>query len=297
MVLSLRRRKRYEPTEHERATLAALVTGIKFEIIPLLNALRTCEALPPSSTVTVTSSPTHGIEATVELAEKLARLGHTVIPHLSAHMIWTHQHLEDLLARLTEGGFRRVFVVGGDARDHGDFHDGLSLLRAIDELGRPFDEIGVPAYPEGHPKISDERLLEVLLEKQRYTSYMTTQMSFNPSAMAVWIGRMRACGVTLPIHLGLPGVADLTKLMTIAARIGVADSARYLKKNRNLIGHVIKGRFGPDGLLRELAPTLADPAADVAAFHVFTFNQVESTVVWQRGMLSSLGAGPGQADG
>ena len=131
--------------------------------------------------MTVTSSPSHGIEATVELAEKLAALGHTVIPHLSAHMIWTHQHLEDLLARLAEGGFRRVFVVGGDAQDHGDFHDGLTLLRAIDELGRPFDEIGVPSYPEGHPKISDERLLEVLVEKQRYASYMTTQMSFNPT--------------------------------------------------------------------------------------------------------------------
>jgi methylenetetrahydrofolate reductase (NADPH) len=289
VALTLWRRKRHEPTEDERAALAALVAGAKLEVIPLLNALETCEALPPGATVTVTSSPSHGIEATVELAEKLARRGHVVIPHLSAHMIWTQQHLEDLLARLAEGGFRRVFVVGGDAQDHGDFHDGLSLLRAIDELGRPFDEIGVPAYPEGHPSISDERLLEVLLEKQRYASYMTTQMSFNPRAIAEWIGRMRASGVTLPVHIGLPGVADLTKLMTIAARIGVADSARYLKKHRNLLGQVIKGRFGPDALLRELAPTLADPAADVAALHVFTFNQVERTVAWQRGMLDSMG--------
>jgi methylenetetrahydrofolate reductase (NADPH) len=291
VALTLRRRKQHEPTEDERAALVALVMGAKLEVMPLLNALETCDALPPGSMVTVTSSPSHGIEATVELAEKLARRGHTVIPHLSAHMIWTHQHLEDLLARLTEGGFRRVFVVGGDAEDHGDFHDGLTLLRAIDELGRPFAEIGVPAYPEGHPSISDERLLEVLLEKQRYASYMTTQMSFNPRAIAGWIDRMRASGVTLPVHIGLPGVADLTKLMTIAARIGVADSARYLKKNRNLIGQVIKGRFGPDALLRELAPTLADPAADVAALHVFTFNQIERTVAWQRGMLSSLGTG------
>ena len=290
MALRLWRRKQHEPTEDERAALAALVAGAKLEVMPLLNALETCEALPPGSLVTVTSSPSHGIEATVELAEKLAVRGHTVIPHLSAHMIWTHQHLEDLLARLAEGGFRRVFVVGGDAKDHGDFHDGLTLLRAIDELGRPFDEIGVPSYPEGHPKISDERLLEVLLEKQRYASYMTTQMSFNPDAIAAWIGRMRASGVTLPVHIGLPGVADLTKLMTIAARIGVADSARYLKKNRNLIGQVIKGNFGPDTLLRELAPTLADPAADVAALHVFTFNQVERTVAWERGMLGSLSA-------
>ena len=44
---------------------------------------------------------------------------------------------------------------------------------------------------------------------------------------------MRASGVTLPVHIGLPGVADLTKLLTISGRIGVADSARYLKKNRN----------------------------------------------------------------
>ena len=285
MALTLRR-KQHEPTEDERAALAALVAGAKFEVIPLLNALEPCEALPPGSTVTVTSSPSHGIEATVELAEKLARSGHTVIPHLSAHMIWTHQHLEDLLERLAEGGFRRVFVVGGDAGDHGDFHDGLMLLRAIDELGRPFDEIGVPSYPEGHANISNERLLEVLLEKQRYASYMTTQMSFNPGAIARWIGRMRASGVTLPVHLGVPGVSELTKLLSIAARIGVADSARYLKKNRSLLGQVILGRFGPDALLRELAPTLADPAAVVEALHIFTFNQVEATVGWQERMLS-----------
>jgi methylenetetrahydrofolate reductase (NADH) len=237
----------------------------------------------------VTSSPSHGIEATIELAEKLAKRGHTLIPHLSAHMIWTRQHLEDLLARLADGGFRHVFVVGGDAEDHGDFHDGLMLLRAIDEMGRPFDEIGVPAYPEGHPDIADDRLLEVLLEKQRYASYMTTQMSFNPGAVVEWIDRMRASGVTLPVHLGLPGVAELTRLVSIATRIGVADSARYLKKNRKLIGQVIKGRFGPDALLGELAPTLVDPRADVEALHVFTFNQVGATVAWQRGMLHELG--------
>jgi methylenetetrahydrofolate reductase (NADPH) len=288
VALRLFRRKQYEPTADEREALSKLVAGAKLEVIPLLNALETCEALPPASTVTVTSSPSHGIEATIELAEKLARRGHTVIPHLSAHMIWTHHHLEDLLARLAEGGFHRVFVVGGDAEDHGDFHDGLMLLRAIDELGRPFDEIGVPAYPEGHPNISDERLLEVLREKQRYASYMTTQMCFNPDAITTWIARMRSEGITLPVHLGLPGVAEVLKLMTIAARIGVADSARYLKKNRSLIGQVIKGRFGPDGLLRSLAPTFPDPQANVAALHVFTFNQIQATVGWQRHMLDDL---------
>jgi methylenetetrahydrofolate reductase (NADPH) len=290
-VLTLRRRRRTRTTSpEERAALRRLVAGAKLELIPLLNALETAETLPPGSTVTVTSSPSHGIEATVELAEKLVRRGHTVIPHLSAHMIWTRQHLEDLLARLADSGIRRVFVVGGDAEDHGDFHDGLMLLRAIDELGRPFDEIGVPSYPEGHPHISDDRLLDVLLEKQAYASYITTQMSFNPEAIAAWIGRMRAAGVHMPIHLGVPGVTEVTKLLRVAARIGVADSARYLQKNRKLLGQVVKGRFGPDALLREMAATIVDPAAGIEALHVFTFNQVESTVAWQRRLLEQLGA-------
>jgi methylenetetrahydrofolate reductase (NADPH) len=159
------------------------------------------------------------------------------------------------------------------------------LLRAIDELGRPFDEIGVPSYPEGHPSIPDEVLVRALLEKQRYASYMATQMSFNPGAIETWVVRMREEGVTLPIHLGAPGVAEITKLLRIAARIGVADSARYLKKNRSLIGHVVKGRFGPDGLLEALATTIADPVARVEALHLFTFNQIQGTLAWQRGML------------
>ena len=282
------KRKKVELAGAQRAALRALVARPKFEIIPLLNAIGKADELPPVATVTVTSSPAHGIEATIELAEKLAALGHDVIPHLSAHMIWTRTHLEDLVGRLAAGGVRHIFVVGGDAQDHGDFHDGLMLLHAIDELGRPFDAIGVPSYPEGHPSISDERLLEVLLEKQRYASYMTTQMSFNPGAIAAWTGRMREAGVTLPVHLGVPGVTDITKLMRIAARIGVADSARYLRKNRKLLGHVIRGRFGPDELLEELGSTIADPDAKVAALHVFTFNQVEQTVSWQRRMLDEL---------
>ncbi len=292
MALRLGRRKAPAMTADQLQALHSLVLRPKFEIIPLLNALHTCDALPPASTVTITSSPSHGIEATVELAEKLAARGHDVIPHLSAHMIWTHQHLEDLVARLSEGGFRRIFVVGGDAEDHGDFHDGLMLIRAIDELGRPFDEIGVPCYPEGHAQIPDDVLLRTLLEKQRYASYMATQMSFNPPAIRAWIDRMRAAGVTLPIHLGTPGVTELTKLLTIAARIGVADSARYLKKNRSLIGHVVKGRFGPDALLGSLAGAIADPAARIEALHLFTFNQVEGTVRWQRQMLDEELAPP-----
>jgi methylenetetrahydrofolate reductase (NADPH) len=118
---------------------------------------------------------------------------------------------------------------------------------------------------------------------------MTSQMSFNPGAVSAWLMSVRAQGITLPLHLGIPGEAELTKLMRIATRIGVADSARYLKKNTQLLGHLARGgSFGPDTFLERLAPTLADATADVRALHVFTFNQVEQTAAWQRRMLDEL---------
>ena len=167
--------------------------------------------------------------------------------------------------------------------------DGLDLLRAMDELGHPFETLGVPGYPEGHADISDARLLEVLLEKQRYASYTATQMCFDPAAIVRWIAEMRRQGVSLAVHLGTPGVAELTKLMAISARIGVADSARYLKKNKRMLGKLLTpGKFGPDALLEGMAPAIADPSANIESLHVFTFNQVAATVEWQGRMLASL---------
>jgi methylenetetrahydrofolate reductase (NADPH) len=276
-------------TEEQRAALKSLVADARYELIPLASALDHAAALPSGAQVTVTASPSHGIEATFDLAEAVASRDHDVTPHVSAHMIRDRAHLAELLDRARANGIRRVFVVGGDTRDRGEFHDGVMLLRAMDELGHPFEEIGVPCYPEGHPDISDDRLLDALREKQRFASTMTSQMSFNPDAVSGWLTRVRADSISLPLHLGIPGVAELTKLMRVATRIGVADSARYLKKNTQLLGHLARGgSFGPDAFLERLAPTLADATADVRALHVFTFNQVEQTAAWQRRMLDEL---------
>jgi methylenetetrahydrofolate reductase (NADPH) len=291
VAVKLTRRRGTALPPAQRTALRALLEAPKFELIPLRNAGEAAEALPVGATVTVTASPSHGIESTIELAEQMVHAGHDAVPHLSAHMIRDRAHLGELLDRCRAAGFREAFVVGGDAKDPGEFHDGLSLLRAMRELGHPFATIGTPSYPEGHPDIGDDRLLEVLLDKQPSVGYMTTQMCFNPDAIVRWIAEMRRRGVTLPVHLGVPGVADLTKLMAISTRIGIADSARYLKKNRRMLGHLLTpGKFGPDALLEGLGPAFADPSARIEGLHVFTFNQVGATVEWQQRMLAEIDA-------
>jgi methylenetetrahydrofolate reductase (NADH) len=288
MKMLQRRRRSASTFEVGREAILRLVRRPLFELIPLRNALERASALPAGAATTVTASPSHGIEATIELCEGLRAQGHDATPHLAAHMFRDRSHVADLLDRCRSAGIHSAFVVGGDAKDRGEIHDGLALIRLMEDLGHPFTSIGVPGYPDGHPSIPDDVLTTSLRDKQVHASYMTTQMSFDPDAISAWIARMRIAGVTMPVHLGVPGAATMRKLTTVGARIGVMGSVRYLRKHRRLLGHVVKRSFGPDALLGALAPTLADTTADIRALHLFTFNQVEETVAWQRQMLAEL---------
>ena len=120
----------------DREALDRVLADPTFELIPLKNARDQAAALPRGATVSVTASPGKGIEATVELTIELERAGLRAIPHLSARMIRDRAHLAELLARLADAGIDRAFVVGGDADEPGEFLDGLSLIRAMADLGR-----------------------------------------------------------------------------------------------------------------------------------------------------------------
>jgi methylenetetrahydrofolate reductase (NADPH) len=268
--------------------LRALLERPLFELIPLRDALERAAALPPGSATTVTASPSHGIEATIALCEELIARGHDATPHLAAHMFRDRRHLRDILDRCREAGMRGAFVIGGDAKDRGELHDGLALLRAIAELGNPFTSIGVAGYPEGHPTIADGLLIGALLAKQEHATHVTTQMTFDGTAIASWISLIREAGVTLPVHVGVPGAVRVRRLARIAARIGVGGSLRYLRKNRQLFQLLFRRTFTADRLLRSLGPALTDPAAHIVGLHLFTFNQVEETVAWQRSALAEL---------
>jgi methylenetetrahydrofolate reductase (NADPH) len=96
----------------------------------------------------------------------------------------------------------------------------------------------------------------------------------------------RAQGISLPVRLGIPGVAEIPKLISISARIGVRDAGRFILRNRRFVGQLLKsgGVFKPTGLLEDLAPLMADPASKVIGLHVYTFNNVPATVEWRNSL-------------
>ena len=283
-------RRRTSLAAPAREALARLLRAPTFELIPLKTSMTQAAFLPPGSKVSVTASPAKGIEATIALCEQLQAAGFRAVPHLSARMIRDRAHLVDVIAWLEGAGVDRAFVVGGDAKEPGDYPDGLALLRGMAEIGHPLSEIGIPAYPQGHPFIADGPILEALRAKASFASYMTTQLCFDPGAIATWLAARRAEGIVLPVHLGLPGVAEPQRLLAISARIGVADTHRFLVKNTNFIARLIRsgGFYRPDGLLDGLAPHIADPANGIVDLHLYTFNAVDATERWRSGFLDRL---------
>ena len=258
-----------------------MTEGARFEILPVGRGEHEAEQLRTPVRLTVTCSPKHGPDRTVEAAKRLTALGHAVTVHLAARMVRDRDHLDALLGGMAEGGVDDVFLIGGDAdKPHGLYTAAGDLLPLIAEHPRRPSTIGIAGYPEGHPLISEEDLDRVLSEKSRLADYVTTQMCFDPGAVRAWIARQRERGIALPVLIGIPGKVHRTRLLELSVRIGVGPSLAFVRKQRGLRRLIARGSTA-DKLYDALAPTLDDPQLNVAGFHYFTFNHLVDTWQWQ----------------
>jgi methylenetetrahydrofolate reductase (NADPH) len=240
--------------------------------------------------VTVTASPSMGLERTVDLAERLTAEGYDVVPHLAARMVSGRAELTELVERLTATGVTNVFVPGGDAQAVGDYPDSLSMLEDLTAMGSPFKDVGVTGYPESHPTIDDDLTIQSMWDKRKHATYVVSNLTFDPSVVRDWVHRMRRRGITLPLLLGVPGPVDRTKLLGMATKIGVGDSTRFLVKQKSLMTRLMApGGFTGESFLTKCAPALDDPGARVEGLHVYTFNQVAETEAWRKDWLRRLG--------
>lgn len=280
--------------EHRHAANLMLAEALRhpgYEVLPLEGTEESVvEHVPRHIGLTVTASPAKGMWATVELAGRLAGHGFEVSPHLSARLIEDRARLAEILQILREAGVRGAFVVAGDVQKPvGEFEGAGALLEAMEEIGHPFEKIGITGYPERHPIISNEATIQAMHDKAPHADYIISQICFDPRTISEWARWVKRRGVNLPIRVGMPGVVNRQKLMRISASIGLGESARFLMKQRNwLLKMFMPGGYSPDRLVRSLKPDLADPDSNVEGFHIYTFNDVEETEAWRREMLKRV---------
>jgi methylenetetrahydrofolate reductase (NADPH) len=268
-----------------------LLSSPRFEVIPTDSIEDTvAEWVPREVTMTVTASPSKGLEATLGLSERLRKHGFRVVPHVSARLVVDKAHLADIVDRLATCGVDDIFVPAGDADPPaGCFESSLSLLVELESLGRPFRHIGITGYPESHPSIGDDVTIQAMWDKRNHATYIVSNLCFDAATLRRFVKRIRARGVTLPLHMGLAGPVERTKLLNMARKIGVGESARFLSGHAGWFLRMgAPGGYSPSRLLERTGVALADPASVVAGLHLFTFNQVRQTEEWRQKVLADL---------
>lgn len=275
----------------------ALLTDPRFELMPFESFGEQMGHLEEGATITITASPTLGLEATIDWTERAADRGYTIVPHIAARYVRDRAHLADIAERITEAGVTDIFVPGGD-RDEpiGEFESAYELLSTLSELGYTFDQVGITGYPEGHEFLDDQTLADAMARKAPYATYIVTQLCYDPAAVVDWIEDVRDRGVALPVWVGIPGVMKYQRLVNISRKVGVGDSVRFLQKTSGILGFVrqlvgSRGKYTPAGLVEGLAPHADDPDYDICGLHFYTFNQVPDLESWRREKLREYGSG------
>ena len=249
--------------------------------------------LPSGAPVSVTCSPVKGLSATQEISARLIASGHEVVPHFAARLVESREHVQKLATWVREQGIKEVFLIAGDAeKPLGPYSDGVELLRDFLDSNSGVARVGFGSYPDGHAFISREALSTALHDKQKLLNeagvqgLASTQMCFDVVQIRQWLKSERDNGFSVPIQLGVPGVVDRARLMSLGVRVGVGASMRYLSKNKASIMKMLSpGGYDPTELVAGLAEDAE--SLNIVGLHSFTFNSVADTAAWQREVLAN----------
>ncbi len=244
--------------------------------------------LAKGTRVMVTFLPGSDFADTVTTCKRLKKDGMKPAPHFAARSIPSRQTFEGYLKRLQDevGVEEVVALAGGVDKPLGPFKSSMDLL----ELGL-FEEhgitkIGVAGHPEGSPDISDKDLKHAIAWKNEYAEkssadfYICTQFVFEADPVIAWDKKLRSEGNELPIHIGLPGLATLKTLISMARASGVGASMRFITRQARNVTKLMSVA-APDKLVTDLARySTEDPECDIRTVHIYALGGLRRSAAW-----------------
>jgi methylenetetrahydrofolate reductase (NADPH) len=263
-----------------------MVEGADIEIIPFPSVLEKLNDFPEGSRIAMTSTRTNGVESNLKFIPLLTELGLTVIPHLAARSIHDINELKKISEVLEKNNVEEVFVIGGNSKKPiGKYADSITLLSDLLDMNYMIKTVNVAGYPEGHPKINNETLIASLKAKieiaKRYgvEVHINSQACYDPKKILSWINSLQLQRIYTPISLGIPTPTDPIKLAKISREIGVGDSINFLTAV-GIDSALNSMLYDPTELLESLG---GQPEAEsIYGLHLFTFNNLATTVEWQK---------------
>jgi methylenetetrahydrofolate reductase (NADPH) len=287
--------------EESAAPAAELVACGSLEMSPdRVDDVRTLAALLPVGTkVYVNHLPRHELPGSLSSLNALRDAGLEPVPHIAARRVLSHTELRSFLERAVgEAGVTKVLLIGGDdVQPRGPYADAAAVLRegVLAECG--VREVGLPGYPEGHPRIAAPLLAQGLEDKlalaagQGLGTYMVTQFSFSPARVIEYCGGMARERPSLPIYVGLAGPTEPRTLLRFAQRCGVSASLRALKDQGIAAVRLVTHTDPGEQLAAVAHYCIGHTSCNVVGVHLFTFGGAVQAAEWMRSLVASR---PGQ---
>jgi methylenetetrahydrofolate reductase (NADPH) len=274
--------------------VTAFMQGFSIDATPTeAGELALKSALPAGAAVYLTAIPGHSHSDLIAGATRLRAHGFEPIPHLAARSLSSHGALDDLLSRLSAlAGVRRVLTIGGDGEQaEGPFNSAIELIESGLLQRHGIIEVGIAGYPEGHPRMTPDKLDRILAAKIEAASQtglgaaIVTQFVFDPVAILDWVRRLRDLGIEHPVRIGMAGPTDLSTLLRYAQRCGVCASAQGLTRQAGLIKHLL-GVSTPAAIIRALAEAQASGQLGRVAAHFYSFGGAAATARWAKAVAA-----------
>lgn len=269
---------------HAEAFINAFSLEVSAKAMPALCA--EADRIPRGTVISIPWLASEDDDARLAAVRTVRALGFEPMPHLSARRIGSRTALERFLERATsEAGVERCLLIAGDlATPAGPFADSASIIETgrLERFG--IKVVGIGGHPEGHPAMSGDARWQVLerkcraIEARRMAPVIVTQFAFDADAVLAWLDALRTRGITVPVLVGVPGPASITRLLRYAAMCGVGASASMLARYGISIGRLL-GTAGPEVFVDRLVKGLTRAHGQVSP-HLFPFGGVAPSLEW-----------------
>jgi methylenetetrahydrofolate reductase (NADPH) len=269
---------------------AELVSGGSLEIGARRpeDAREIASLLPAGTPVYVNHLPRHDLLDSVSTLVAVRAAGLEPVPHIAARRIKDRVELRSFLERaIGEAGVQKALILGGDESEAiGPYADGAALLREDLLTGCGLREIGLPGYPEGHPRIPAAALESAFADKLMLAAahglgtYIVTQFSFAPARVVDYCARMARNAPGIPIYVGLAGPTSPVVLLRFAQRCGVSASLRALRTQGMDAVRLVTHTDPAEQLAAIAHYCVSHASCNVVGVHLFTFGGVTASAGW-----------------
>jgi methylenetetrahydrofolate reductase (NADPH) len=252
------------------------------------------DLVPKGTSMYIPHVPGVAREDTVALAARLKKEDMDPVPHIVARRTESAAVLDDFLKRLVgDAGVTRVLCVAGDIpAPEGEFESALQILERGFFEKHGIRKIGVAGHPEGHKQVTDDALRDAVVRKNTYARKtgadvrIVTQFSFVAEPVIEWDKSIASIN-TLPVYIGLPGLAKATTLLKYAVDCGVGPSLQAFSRHAGQLTKLLTVSAPDEQLVALARYKAANPQTKISGLHFFPFGGLKRTADW----LKKLAAG------